>query len=240
VADESAAVAQGLRTAPARLSPRGNGLLIALVVLGLGLIAAPALFQMFERAPAGSQMINEFRPFMTKAEVVKLRGFLREIDTAVIEANNQIDPAAASALGVDRAAYEEQFAYLTEFEAKYPAINADMSEMLDNMERNLDNFAGIDALPPFSMFPWFFVIPGLLIAGVAGGALIARRRGKSIRGPLVVLVVLGVGLIAAPVVFQMFARAWWRRHDRRLQLADDPRKGHDDPGLLRDDRRRRR
>jgi len=181
--------------------------LIALVVLGLGLIAAPAIFQMFDRAPAGGQMIDEFRPFMTQAEITKLRGFLREIDAAATEAESTVDPAAAAGLGLDRAGYRQRLAYLAEFEAKYPAIDRDMSDMLDKMGRNVDNFAGVDALPSFALFPWFFVIPGVLIAGVAGYALVARRRGRSTRVASIVLIVLGVGLIAAPAVFQMFGRA---------------------------------
>jgi hypothetical protein len=186
---------------------RKGRILVALVVIGLGLVAAPAIFQMFDRAPAGGDMIDGFRPFMTKAEITKLRGFLSEIDAAAKESKSTIDPAAATALGLDATAYRKRLTYLAAFEQQYPAINADMTDMLDKMDRNLDNFAGVDALPPFPLFPWFFVLPGLLIAGVAGAALVARRRGRSTRGLFIALVVLGVGLIAAPLVFQMFGRA---------------------------------
>jgi hypothetical protein len=201
---------------PLAVSPRGRGgaadrrkrwLLGAIVVLGFGLIAAPAIFQMFDRAPAGGQMIDEFRPFMTKAEIEKLRGFLATIDAAAAESKEKVDPAAAQALGLDRAGYEQQLVYLTAFEREYAAIDADMTDMLDKMDANLDGFAGVDALPPFPLFPWFFVIPGVLIAGFGVVALVALRRGRSGRGALVALVVLGVGLLAAPFVFQMFSRA---------------------------------
>jgi hypothetical protein len=215
VDDEILRAAQG-HPPPAEPSPgsRGAGvdrrkgrILIALVVIGLGLVAAPAIFQMFDRAPAGGDMIDGFRPYMNQAEISKLRGFLSEIDAAAKESKSTVDPAAAASLGLDDAAYRKRLTYLAAFEQQYPAINADMTDMLDKMDRNLDNFAGVDALPPFPLFPWFFVLPGLLIAGVAGGALVARRRGRSTRGLFIALVVLGVGLIAAPLVFQMFGRA---------------------------------
>jgi hypothetical protein len=58
-------------------------------------------------------------------------------------------------------------------------------------------------VPSFTLFPWFFAIPGALLvaaAGLAAAALPWRR----IR---VFVAVLGVGLGLAPVAFQMFSRA---------------------------------
>jgi hypothetical protein len=186
---------------------RRTGALVALLVFGVGLILAPAVFDMFSRAPAGGRMINEFRPFMTKAEVTELRGFLSEISAARTEALATVDPHATARLGLNPAEYRAQLTYLHDFEARWPGINSTMTDMLDRMHANLGNYAAVDALPPFPLFPWFFVVPGLLVAGSAAGALLARRRGASIRTPLVVLVVLGVGLVAAPFAFQMFSRA---------------------------------
>lgn len=194
--------------------PKGRGgtrasapLLSVIVVIGLGVAAAPVVFSMFERAPLGGTMINEFRPFMTQRQVDTFRGFLVEIDAAAEEASSRVDPAASTSLGLDDAAYRDRVEYLGAFESAWPAIDADMTDMLDRMEANLDNYAGVDALPPFPLFPWFFVIPGLAIAGIAGAALVARQRGRSTRGLLIGVVVVGVGLVAAPAVFQMFTRA---------------------------------
>jgi hypothetical protein len=190
-----------------RSSDPGRGLLIGLFVLGVGLLAAPAVFQMFSRAPAGGEMIDEFRPFMTRAEVTKLRGFLREIDAAATETHDQVDPAVAAQLGLDERAARERLTLLAHFETQWPAIDTDMNDMLDRMHANLGNFAGVDALPPFPLFPWFFVVPGLMVAAAAGLALRVAGQGRSPRRTLVVLAALGVGLIAAPAVFQMFSRA---------------------------------
>ena len=184
-----------------------TALLVALVVLGLGVAAAPLIFQMFDRAPKGREMIDEFRPFMTQAQVDKFRGFLAEMGAAAHESEKDLDPAATARLGLTPAEYQQRATYLAAFEKKWPGIDADMSDMLDRMERNLGNYAGVDALPPFSLFPWFFVIPGLLVAGLSGAALVSRRRGRSTRGALIAVVIVGVGLVAAPAVFQMFTRA---------------------------------
>jgi hypothetical protein len=46
--------------------------------------------------------------------------------------------------------------------------------MIGAMSDNVDNLAGIDALPPFWLFPWFFVLPGVL-AGLLGVSAMRRQ-----------------------------------------------------------------
>ena len=36
---------------------------------------------------------------------------------------------------------------------------------MDEVQGNLGNYQAVAALPSFTLFPWFFVIPGVLIAG---------------------------------------------------------------------------
>ena len=179
-----------------------RGPLIAVIAIGIGLVAAPAIFQMFTRAPKGGQMLDEFRPFMTDAQVTLFRGYLDEIGAAEAETESTLRPALARELGSD-AAVTDAYPQITAFHERWPIVDDDMSEMLDTMEANLDNFAAVDALPPFPLFPWFFVAPGL-IAAVLGA--VAMRSGASRRW-LGAIALLGIGLIAAPAVFQMFSRA---------------------------------
>ena len=156
-------------------------MLLVVLVIGLGLAAAPALFQMFSRAPRGGDMIVGFRPYMTEAKIAEFQGYMVEIDAAVTEMQQRLEPALAEDLGLDGDAVETRFASYTELQEEWGTIFADMTEMLDTMEENLDNFAAVDALPPFALFPWFFAVPGLLIAGFAGWALARSRHGRSSR-----------------------------------------------------------
>ncbi|MGH9027794.1 MAG: hypothetical protein ACRDWD_17025 [Acidimicrobiia bacterium] len=181
--------------------------LIAALVLGLGLVAAPAVFQMFSRAPKGGDMLDGFRPYMTEAKVAEFQGYLGTIDEGAVETEDQVERDAEASVDLGAGGFADQYPLVAEFEDQWPAIDADMSDMLDTMERNLDNYAAVDALPPFDLFPWFFVLPGLIIAGLAAATLLARRRGRSSRTLVVLLGVMGLGLIAAPAVFQMFTRA---------------------------------
>lgn len=172
----------------------GRGRSIALIVVGLGLVAAPGIFQMFSRAPQGADMIAEFGPYMTDEVISGFAADLDLIDAALVEyradAATRVDPSVRTT-------------YLAQLDAEWTGIDDDMGGMLATMGDDVSKFEGVQALPSFELFPWFFVAPGVLvvIAGVA--AVRSPRR----RWPLGAAVALGLGLVAAPVVFQMFTRA---------------------------------
>src|ERR1035441_5831098 len=64
--------------------------MIALAVLGVALIAMPAAFQMFGRAPKGARMIADFRPYMTAARLSGYQTELRQIDAGVKEGGTTV------------------------------------------------------------------------------------------------------------------------------------------------------
>ena len=151
-------------------------------------------------------MIEEFGVYMNQDQLDLFQGYLAEIRAADAESREVIRPAIDAAGALDGVDFESEFSLLADFNREWPVIDADMSDLLDTMAGNLDNFSAVEALPPFGLFPWFFVIPGVLIAGLAAMALrIGRTRQPSRQ--IVALVVLGVAVVLAPVFFQMFTRA---------------------------------
>lgn len=140
-----------------------------LAALGVGLLAAPAVFQMFTRAPGGASMIDDFKPFMTTAKVTRIQGYFLTIGGAEAELRHTIVPAQPSGAlpAVDA------------FNRQWPAISADMAPMIGAMADNVGNFGAVAALPPFGLFPWFFVGPGAALAGLALADRVARRRGDA-------------------------------------------------------------
>ena len=61
------------------------------------------------------------------------------------------------------------------FSDDWQAIVADFAPMIGVMSDNVENFEAVDALPDFPLFPWFFVIPGVLLVVLA---VIARPEGS--------------------------------------------------------------
>jgi hypothetical protein len=167
---------------------------VAILVIGVGLALAPLGFQMFSRAPAGGDMLDDFAPFMTDERLDRFTA-----DLATIQAAR--DEAATFDLDPDR------YPRASAFVARYPDIDEDMSSMLADIRASIPDYDGVAALPPFALFPFFFVAPGVLLAVAAVWAL--RRDGRQPLGRprAIALVALGIGLIAAPIVFQMFTRA---------------------------------
>jgi hypothetical protein len=176
---------------------------IAAAVVGLGLVAAPFAFGMFSKAPKGAVMIAGFKPYMTTARLDGYQHELRAINAGVRQTDTSV-AAYLDAAGADPGGFDAAHPGFASFDKQWPAIDSTMTGLMDQVQGNLGNYEAVAALPSFRLFPWFFVIPGVLIAGVA---LVSLYRPARWRRGRWVLVVLGIGLVAAPAVFQMFGRA---------------------------------
>jgi hypothetical protein len=178
--------------------------LVVLLVLGLGLALAPVIFQMFDRGPKGAQMLDEFRPFMTDARLGGFQRHIRDIDAAVHQTNGR---AVVRLEGHGPAAhkrFDKRFPGFAQFREDWPPINDDMGGLMALIRSNAGNYRAVAALPSFKVFPWFFVVPGALLALLALAGLLAPKSWTKLRWAFVVI---GIGLIAVPVGTQMFQRA---------------------------------
>jgi hypothetical protein len=186
-------------------SPKTRWLAV-LALLGAALIIMPFAFTMFSRAPKGAAMLKEFRPFMTTARLDGFQEDIRQINAGVHEANNGVAKflTASSDSGTARARFDATYPTFGQFSGQWGTINTHMTDLLDKVQDNLPNYQAVAALPSFTLFPLFFVIPGALILLLLGASLLRATWWRTCRW---ILVVLGVGLILAPVVFQMFQRA---------------------------------
>jgi len=142
----------------------------ALAVLGVAIIAAPVAFQMFTRAPKGGEMINNFRPMMTRERVQNVQRYFVILGGAEGQMRVSLLPDYLAADG-DEAATEP----IAQFSTEWPTIVSDFNPMIATMGDNVDNFEAVDALPSFGLFPWFFAIPGALVAALAAVALRSSR-----------------------------------------------------------------
>jgi hypothetical protein len=79
----------------------------------------------------------------------------------------ELAPAVEAAGG----SFGGEFPAAAAFVEDWQLISADMAPMVGGMSDNLDNYAAVRALPPFWLFPWFFVLPGVLVAALAVAAM---------------------------------------------------------------------
>jgi hypothetical protein len=167
-----------------------RGLLVFTAVIGLGLAVAPLAFNMFSRAPKGAVMLAEFKPLMTSQRLDGFQSYMKQIDSAT----HEIDAQHPKANGPSYA----------EFNRQWPQIDKTMTTLLDKVQGNLGNYQDMAAMPSFRLFPWFFVIPGVLALVFA---LLALTGGLSLLVSRVALGVVGLALVAMPFAFQLFTRA---------------------------------
>ncbi len=207
LAQQRLEAARSAVTARNAAASAGRKPMIAVLVIGVGLIAAPFIFQMLafdNRAPKGGEMINEFRPYMTEARITKFDGFMDLINRAEQSYRADLRPVVAAAQ--KSPGQQGAFASVEDWMSKWEGdrgIHQDMTGILADVRRNLDNYKAVDNLPPFKLFPFFFLMPGLIIAWLARSALRRMRQGAGAGGAGKALIVMGVGLIAAPFIFQM-------------------------------------
>jgi hypothetical protein len=181
-----------------------RGALVALLVLGIGLALAPVGFRMFERGPKGAQMMDEFAPFMTDARLSGFQRHIRDIDAAVHQANGRVVVALEGHGAAAHERFDRRFAGFAQFRGDWPPINADMSALMTKIKANAGNYRAMVALPDFQLFPWFFVVPGAIVALLALAGLLAPGSWPRLRWAAVAL---GVSLVLTPVSLQMFQRA---------------------------------
>lgn len=187
------------------MSGRGRRrIFLAIGLIGLGLIAAPAVFQMFDRAPKGAQMIAEFEPYMTTQRLDRYQLEVRQIDEGVREADTAVARALAGPGESAHRRFEARYPGFADFRRQWGPINADMTNLMDTIEDNIGNYEAMAGLPNFKLFPWFFVVPGVLLVLIAiAGVTLARRRRAALWGAAAI----GIGLLLAPLAFGMFGAA---------------------------------
>lgn len=179
--------------------------IIAALIIGIGLMLAPVAFQMFSRAPLGGDMIDDFEPYMTTEQVELFRGYLVTVDEANAESLAlQTDLVAAGAITADD---DTALLAVKQLNGSWAGINSDMTDLIDRMENNIGNYEAVAALPRFDLFPWFFLLPGLIIATLSASILWAQRSGGRPRRRLWALLAVGIAVLLAPAMFQMFSRA---------------------------------
>ncbi|MET0558148.1 MAG: prenyltransferase/squalene oxidase repeat-containing protein [Solirubrobacterales bacterium] len=195
----------------APLTSRTRWPLLVVGSVGFVLVFFPLVTGMFDKAPKGAAMVAAFRPYMQEQ---RLAEYQEEFGQVRDYANELRDDAPAVLLpGVSdpvqrRRAFLERSPAAALFLQQWPGVDRTLGGMLGTIQANQGNYDAVAALPSFRLFPWFFVIPGALLAVLAlAGLAFGRRNPRSWVPIRRAAIAIGVGLVLAPVVFNMFERA---------------------------------
>ena len=148
--------------------------------------------------------LGEIAPAMSQENIDQFNGYLAGFAAVGVDAQNMV-PALSEAMGMPeedvQAFMAAQFVGITTMMQELPEMQAAFGGLLGLMQDNVAIFeqvpAGLDhyeplvttmqeqrvnydkvaSLPDFTLFTWFFVIPGVLLVGLAlTGLFVGRER----------------------------------------------------------------
>ncbi len=146
---------------------------ILILLVGIALLIAPAGYKMFDRAPAGADMMKDFEPVLTRPNVATFQGHMQTFGGMQADMKKMI-PAFAQQMGVSEEQLnqmmQQQFPGVATGMGQMDVMGQDFSTVISVMDRNVENFQKADQLPMRTM-PWFFVIAGVILIVLAGAQL---------------------------------------------------------------------
>ncbi|GAA2066343.1 hypothetical protein GCM10009722_30740 [Williamsia deligens] len=160
-------------------------------VVGLLLVVAPLAGGMLYPAAQGQAMLTAFAPYVTEQRLDGFRADLDRLDAAH-QAVVRLDTSGV----VDVARYPQ----IDGFVMRYPAIDADMRQLVDRIDAGRPDFDRLAALRPIDIIPFLPIGAGLLIVA---GSIWAWRRARAGRSPVpagLVVAVVAVALVVTPLV----------------------------------------
>lgn len=146
---------------------------ILILIVGVALLVAPVGYKMFDRAPAGADMMKDFETVLTRPNVTTFQGHMQTFGGMQADMMKML-PALAQQMGMPDEALngmmKQQFPGVANGIGQMDKMGQDFSSVITVMDRNVENFQKADQLPMRTM-PWFFVIAGVALIALAGAQL---------------------------------------------------------------------
>ncbi|MET3960521.1 4-amino-4-deoxy-L-arabinose transferase-like glycosyltransferase [Marmoricola sp. OAE513] len=143
-----------------------RGSQVAVAAVGIALVVVPFAFGMFARAPKGGEMMSAFADLETSENVGRIQGYFSQMAVGQGSIRLEVVPALQET-GLSAAEVARQFPATTALNDGWVHILNDMTPMIGAMSDNVDNYDALKSLPPFAIFPWAFLVPGLIVVGLA-------------------------------------------------------------------------
>jgi hypothetical protein len=175
--------------------------------IGVLLILIPIFTRLFSVAPAFERMTDDFRPEMRAATLSQLHQDVGGLAAVGTEFTTKAVPQLATALNMTPAQFSavmgQQFPAVATGLQSIPKVTQEFNGVLGVLSNERARFERADAIPtaslPATTVPWGLAGAGMLCIAVA--FIVPRRRGAAIA------VVLGLGLVVAPLLMSLPGKA---------------------------------
>lgn len=152
--------------------------------------------------------LGEVAPAMSQENIDKFNGYLAGFTAVGVDAENMV-PALSEAMGMPEAEVQAfmgaQFGGMTAMMEGLPQMQQDFGGLLGLMDDNVaifeqvppgldhyeplvttmqdqrENYDKVSSLPNFTLFTWFFLIPGVLLVALALTGLFVGRERDGVR-----------------------------------------------------------
>ena len=192
------------------MSLRARIITIVALAVGVVLVAIPIGTNLFSKASAVDDLTDDLRPAFTDAQLAQADTDMSTIEAMAAQLGGEAIPALAEQFGTTPDAFAASLA------TDHPAVGAGMQQLpeilpwfrglVDGLRAEQGDFHLADAIPtknlPAIVVPFLFLVPGLVLVGVAGFALLRARP----RFVLPVALAIGVVLVVAPLVLRVPAK----------------------------------
>jgi len=173
------------------------------VVAGLTLVGFVFAEHLFSRSDDAQTIADHYRPLMSDRGLAGLRGGFDELKAAGAELSGAALPRLQATLGMDDAQFAAYVASempkIQQFDAQAPAIVALVQPVIRQMQAARADYHRADQIPvgflSLTSAPWLFLGIGGLLVAVGAFALVRPSQLAA-----VALVVVGLGIVVAPLV----------------------------------------
>ena len=127
-------------------------------------------------------MVRSFAAIETRSLVTKIQNDFGTITTGEGALGGELVPALEER-GISTARIDAAMPAVARLEGRWIQILQQLTPLIGVMSDNVANYQAVAALPAFAVFPWLFVIPGLLvvvIVALSAGNLPIRRRVRAV------------------------------------------------------------
>ena len=152
-------------------------LLWPVLAIGALMIILPFALQMPSRTAAGTRMMSDFKPLMQASSVQKTADYYDNVFVPLGKLSTQFTAAAS-----DPQTQKQLQPLMPMLQPvmpifkQVPAGLAWYKPLVTTMQGNVSDYKSVNELPSFRLFTWFFEVPGVLLALIAGFGLWEERR----------------------------------------------------------------